>query len=33
VEIISIGDILEDEGAEQEQTIRYLCEYMNVAWE
>ena len=30
--IISIGDILEDEGAEQQQTIRYLYEYMNVEW-
>jgi CBS domain-containing protein len=33
VGIVSIGDILEDEGAEQQETIRYLYEYMNVAWE
>jgi CBS domain-containing protein len=33
VGIISIGDILEDEGAEQQQTIRYLYEYMSVDWE
>ncbi len=32
VGIISIGDILEDEGAEQQETIRYLYEYMNVDW-
>jgi CBS domain-containing protein len=31
--IISIGDILEDEGAEQQETIRYLYEYINVDWE
>jgi CBS domain-containing protein len=33
VGIISIGDIIEDEGAEQQETIRYLYEYMNVEWE
>jgi CBS domain-containing protein len=33
VGIISIGDILEDESAEQSETIRYLYEYMNVDWE
>jgi CBS domain-containing protein len=33
VGIISIGDILEVEGAEQQETIRYLYEYMNVEWE
>lgn len=27
--IVSIGDILEDEGAEQQETIRYLYEYMH----
>ncbi len=27
--MVSIGDILEDEGAEQEETIRYLYEYMH----
>jgi len=30
--IISIGDILEDEGAEQQATIRNLYEYINVDW-
>lgn len=30
--IISIGDILEEEGAERQETIRYLYEYMNVEW-
>ncbi|MFQ5805206.1 MAG: CBS domain-containing protein [Phycisphaerae bacterium] len=33
VGIISIGDILEDEGADQQETIRYLYEYLNVDWE
>ncbi len=32
VGIISIGDINADEGAEQQQTIRYLYEYMYVDW-
>lgn len=32
VGIVSIGDILEDEGAAQEQTIRHLYEYMSVDW-
>lgn len=32
VGIVSIGDILEDEGAEQQETIRYLYEYMDVDW-
>jgi len=32
VGIISIGDILADEGAEQQETIRYLYEYMSVDW-
>jgi CBS domain-containing protein len=31
--MISIGDILEDEGAENEETIRYLYEYMYGAWQ
>jgi len=30
--IVSIGDIVEDEGAEQEETIRYLYEYMHGEW-
>ncbi len=30
--IVSIGDIVEDEGAEQQETIRYLYEYMYVDW-
>jgi len=32
VGIISIGDILQDEGAEQQETIRYLYEYMHGEW-
>ncbi|MBU0639955.1 MAG: CBS domain-containing protein [Planctomycetes bacterium] len=32
VGIISIGDILEVEGAEQEETIRYLYEYLHGEW-
>lgn len=32
VGIVSIGDILEDEGAEQRETIRYLYEYLQVDW-
>lgn len=32
VGIISIGDINTDEGEEQQQTIRYLYEYMYVDW-
>jgi len=32
VGIVSIGDILEDEGAEQQETIRYLYEYMHGEW-
>ena len=33
VGIISIGDILLEEGAAQQETIRYLYEYMSVKWE
>lgn len=32
VGIVSIGDILEDEGAEQAETIRSLYEYMHEHW-
>jgi CBS domain-containing protein len=32
VGIISVGDILQDEGAEQQETIRYLYEYMHGEW-
>lgn len=32
VGIVSIGDIVEDEGAEQQETIRYLHEYMHGEW-
>lgn len=32
VGMISIGDIIEDEGAEQQETIRYLYEYMHGEW-
>ena len=32
VGIVSIGDILQDEGEEQEETIRYLYEYMHGEW-
>lgn len=32
VGIVSIGDILEDEDAEQKETIRYLYEYLHVDW-
>ena len=32
VGIVSIGDILQDEGAEQQETIRYLYEYMHGEW-
>lgn len=32
VGIVSIGDINADEGEEQQQTIRYLYEYMYVDW-
>lgn len=30
--IISIGDLLEDQGAEQDETIRLLYEYMHGEW-
>lgn len=30
--IVSIGDLMEDEGAEQQQTIEYLYEYMHGHW-
>lgn len=30
--IVSIGDILQDQGEEQEETIRYLYEYMHGEW-
>lgn len=30
--IVSIGDILQDEGQEQDETIRYLYEYMHGEW-
>lgn len=33
VGIISIGDILQEDGAAQQETIRYLYEYMSVNWE
>ncbi len=32
VGIISIGDIVEDEGAAQQETIRHLYKYMNIDW-
>ena len=32
VGIVSIGDILLEEGAAQQETIRYLYEYMSVDW-
>jgi CBS domain-containing protein len=32
VGIVSIGDILVEEGAAQQETIRYLYEYMSINW-
>jgi CBS domain-containing protein len=32
VGIVSIGDLLQDEGEEQQETIRYLYEYMYGEW-
>lgn len=32
VGIVSIGDIVEDEGAAQQETIQHLYEYMSVDW-
>ena len=32
VGIISIGDIVEDEGAAQQETIRHLYQHMNIDW-
>ncbi len=32
VGIISIGDIVEDEGAAQQETIRHLYKYMDIEW-